>query len=401
MFVRSLRRSRPGGSASETAPLPRRAGLPRFSERWRSNRDDAFWGAGFVASGPDLLLVCDERLRLVYHNRAFSRALGDARGSFKGLPLCDFFPSTDRAELRSWLRDFLEGRLGNLGFSVSLLTLGDPVPVEARVARQTRRGKRRHLYLSLREAAAPAARPQAGESGAAPGAAGRTGILDGLPAALFRTDPQLNIVHASGSLWETFQTEPATLVGSSLVDASCHLVPPFLHEVDYCDTMAGLTLQTDLTWRGEAFVLTVEPFIDQEMKVVGTLGMLRKARQVPASAGSTHLDYPRPEDYTQAIKLPRAVVISPSRRGSAPIPAPVEEREASPDSTSPKARPTSPLPPPEVAAIAADDDEIASLRRRIRPRPLTSEDFCKTSSRSRGCASKEETGRTRTVSLPS
>jgi len=392
--------------------------------------DDARWGRRFAIDGGEILVACDESLRLLYHNVGFARTIGGPRGSYLGLDLGGFFPEAHRSLLLESFRDLAKGSSASLEFEAALLTRSDPVTVSGHAAIGIESG-RRQVLLTMRarraaEVAETVSRGGEGIPARAGAAAGETEGGDpvaGLPAAIFRTDRTLSIEHASGDLWSSFQIDPSSLVGGSLVDPSCHLVPPFLHEVDYCDTMAGITLQSDLSWRGKDFVLTVEPFVNEDMKVVGALGILRIAKRIDASKGIEHLSYPRPEDYTQAIKLPRAVkLVVPMTAGVHPPTVYCDTKAKSVASTEPL--PVAKLSPPAVRAPAmakspaarslgpsteesrdggaAAGREIAELRSRIRPRSLTFEDFREAleaepvGDRGEGAATK-----TRAVSLPS
>jgi len=66
--------------------------------------------------------------------------------------------------------------------------------------------------------------------------------------------------------------------------------------------MAGLTMHSHLTWKDESYEITVEPFVSDSRKVIGTVGMIRKAKQAPEAVGVEHLQFPSPQDYTQALK---------------------------------------------------------------------------------------------------
>jgi len=395
-----------------------------------SRGDDARWGQRFAVAGGEILVACDESLRLLYHNACFARAIGGPRGSYLGLDLGGFFPEAHRSLLLKGFRDLAKGPSSSLEFEAALLTRSEPVTVSGHAAIGIESGQRQVL-LTMRargaaEVAETASRADEGVPAGAGAAAGKTDVADpvaGLPAAIFRTDRTLSIEHASGDLWSSFQIDPSSLVGGSLVDPGCHLVPQFLHEVDYCDTMAGITLQSDLSWRGKDFVLTVEPFVNEDMKVVGALGILRTAKRIDASKGSEHLSYPRPEDYTQAIKLPRAVKLGvPVKAGVLPPTVSCDTKPKPAASTEPlRVAKLSPSVAPATAAakdLAAHSPgpsteesrgggteagrEIAELRSRIRPRSLTFEDFREAleaepvGDRGEGTATK-----TREVSLPS
>lgn len=413
------------GAGTETAPLPR---SPAVAARWgrgsKARRELAYWSGRFADEGGDLLAACDERLRLLYHNARFAEALGRARGAYLGMDLAAFFPSAHRDLVVSGLRELAAGPGGAvLDFESALLTAGDPLAIAGR-ARLALDSGRRQLLVAMRPAQDPPALSGEPRGDAASGACQLCGDL---PLAVFRADRRLTIVQAAGELWSTFHIDPASLVGGSLVDPSCHLVPPFLQSIDYCDTMAGLTLQSDLSWHGRDYVLTVEPFIDLGMKVAGALGFLRIAKRIDSTRGAEHLSYPRPEDYTQAIKAPRAVSLShgpPSKTAARhpPAPLPPQKPLAAPDrppagkaASAPRprwgpavAKSTSALP---VAALDDQRDEAgarhadrqtAELPTGIRPRSLTFEDFREAME---GGGPGSENGdradtRTREVSLP-
>ncbi|MEM9018733.1 MAG: hypothetical protein AAGC68_17115 [Verrucomicrobiota bacterium] len=135
-------------------------------------------------------------------------------------------------------------------------------------------------------------------------------LLSGFPVAAFRTNRRLEIVDATGDLWEEFGVTRDSLIGGDLTGKGTQPLPRFLLDIDYCDTMAGLTLQSDVAWQDESYVITMEPFLDRHQKVMGSVGMIRKTKQVEARSDAEHLRFPKPEDYTQSLKKTRKVELS-------------------------------------------------------------------------------------------
>lgn len=286
-----------GGSLSAfSLPEPGREGPEWIASLARAFGEDSEekWGKRVVRAVSDMLLVCDENLDIVYHNRAFLRGIGYAEGTFVKQNLIHFFPLTDREEAYRILHGFLRQRHAGMRVSAGFLTRAGECQFDARITRSRRGDERFHLYFVLR----PEARTQED-----PVAEVRDDALfDELPVAAFRSDRHLRIEQAFGPLWEQFGFSGEQLVGSSLCDQESGMGPQFLREIDYCDTMAGLTLHTEFEWRGENYEITVEPFLDENRKVAATVGMIRQAKSSPQRGGADHLRFPRPEDYTQALK---------------------------------------------------------------------------------------------------
>ena len=57
-------------------------------------------------------------------------------------------------------------------------------------------------------------------------------LFAGLPVAAFRTDKRLRVIKAFGSLWDDLKVDASSIQGADLSNPQCHLVPPFLHQID-------------------------------------------------------------------------------------------------------------------------------------------------------------------------
>src|SRR5690606_10019300 len=95
--------------------------------------------------------------------------------------------------------------------------------------------------------------------------------------AAWRTDEKLRVLEAVGTLWNDLGYTRELLPGADLSGAGGASLPSFLLEIDFCDTMAGMTLHTALQMNGQSFSVTVEPFLDERGRIVGTVGMIRRA----------------------------------------------------------------------------------------------------------------------------
>lgn len=311
----------------DAAPAAWKNGLARaFGED-----EETRWGRRMVRVAADAMLVCDESLRIRYHNRAFLRLIGYREGSYKGMSLYDFLPGKDRAEAEEVFAGFFESRTAGIRLNAPFLTLKGKREMDARISR-TRVGEGKFLvYFVIRDDSSRAAMVRDLEDKSI------EPILGGLPVAAFRTDRKLRVTHAFGSLWDDLGFASDSLLGADLSDQGGMAVPRFLHDIDYCDTMAGLTLHTEVTWKEMLFEVTVEPFVDEHRKgrVIGTLGLIRKAKRIPSDRAAEHLRFPDPEDYTRPLQATRKVETGPP----------------------------------------SEEDEIARIRSSIRPRPLAPGDI--------------------------
>lgn len=294
----------------------------------------ARWGKQLLRITNDMVVICDEALNIVYHNRGFLRGTGHFEGSYEGRNLTEFFPSADRADARKAFEGLACSQQGALRFGATFLTKRGERSVDARVVRSRRDNGEFLFYLIIREEQRKRVDVKKTERQAC------DLLFAGLPVAAFRTDKRLRIIRAFGSLWDELKIDTTSIKGADLSNPQCHLVPPFLHQIDYCDTMAGLTLHAELAWKQEPYEITVEPFLDKNRKVVGTIGMLRKAKMDPADRGAEHLSIPMPVDPTAPLKHSRRVEISPR---------------------------------PETADISPD--LVSRIRAEIHPRPLSPPDI--------------------------
>ena len=293
---------------------------------------DTRWGKRLVRLASDMVLVCDDDLNILYHNRSFLRGVGYQAGSFVGTSLYSFFPENDLSDAEAAFGRLLSGRSAGMRIQATFLTHKGRRQFDARVTR-SRRGKEAfYLYFVIRD------ETQRAEELAALQEKAVEPLFTGLPVAAFRTDRQLRITQAFGELWkEAFHCNLKSLIGVDLSDIGCPKAPKFLHQIDYCDTMAGLTLHTDFFFEGVCYEVTVEPFLNErkKKKVIGTVGMIRVAKTVTPRVESETLPFPTAKDATSPLRKPRTL------------------------------------------AITADnlEEEIGRIRDSIRPRRITAEDF--------------------------
>lgn len=302
----------------------------------------ARWGKQLLRITNDMVVICDESWDIVYHNRGFLRGIGHFEGTYEGHNLIEFFPSADRPEARNAFAGLAHSQQGGLRFGATLLTKRGERPFDARVVRSRRANGEFLYYLIIREEQRRKADVKKTERQAS------ELLFAGLPVAAFRTDKRLRIIRAFGSLWDELKVDTSSIKGADLSDPQCHLVPPFLHQIDYCDTMAGLTLHAELAWKQEPYEITVEPFLDKNRKVVGTIGMLRKAKMDPVDRGAEHLSIPMPVDPTTPLKHSRRIEFS-------------SPAEAVPEAV------------PERVEVTAD--LVSRIRAEIHPRPLSPPDI--------------------------
>ncbi|MEM1443950.1 MAG: PAS domain-containing protein, partial [Verrucomicrobiota bacterium] len=225
----------------------------------RAMGDDAVakYGKQLMRITNDMIVICDEECNILYHNRGFLRSIGHQEGSYADQNFLDFFPSSDRPDAEHALKNLTTSQQGGLRFGATLLTMRGKRPFDARVVRSRLSNGHFLFYMVIREEQKKKVDIQKTERQAS------ELLFAGLPVAAFRTDKRLRVLRAFGSLWDELKIDPGSLKGADLSDPQCHLVPPFLHQIDYCDTMAGLTLHADLTWRQIPYEVTVEPFLDK------------------------------------------------------------------------------------------------------------------------------------------
>ena len=200
------------------------------------------------------------KMNIVYHNRGFIRGIGHFEGTYEKRNFLSFLPSTDRSDAAKAFQSLIESQQGGLRFGATLLTKRGERPFDARVVRSRKINGAYLLCMILREERRQKVdviktERQASEL-----------LFAGLPVAAFRTDKRLRVIKAFGSLWDDLKVDASSIQGADLSNPQCHLVPPFLHQIDYCDTMAGLTLHAEWSWRQEPQEITVEPFLDKNRR---------------------------------------------------------------------------------------------------------------------------------------
>ncbi|MEM7601927.1 MAG: PAS domain-containing protein [Verrucomicrobiota bacterium] len=265
------------GRGTLSAPSPERE-APEWKRSFlRAFGDDpeTKWGGRFMRMSNDMMLACDENLTILYHNRSFVRGVGLQSGSYLRRSLLEFFPEEDRSDASRTLVDLMHGEAGGMRFGSTLLTVQGRRAFDLRVVRGRHATNRFHLFFVIREEMDESA--TAGEESIGM----MSSIFTGLPVAAFRADRRLKIVGAVGRFWDRLGIETESLMGGDLTDSACVRVPSFLHEIDFCETMAGITQRTSFCYDGEACEITIEPFLDRKRRVMGVVGMIRKAKALP------------------------------------------------------------------------------------------------------------------------
>jgi len=277
-------------SYREDPPVPS-DGAPAWIESFArafGEDQETRWSRRMLRHASDMMVVCDDDLTILYHNRSFLRAVGHQSGTFRGQSLFRFFPREDQGDAEQAFHQLLTGRSGGMRISATFLTLSGRKKFEARVTRSRCGESSYHLYFVVREESAtpPRENHAAGET--------HDPLLVGLPVAAFRTDRKLRIVHTSGNLWhEGFRCDPALLIGADLSDPSCPRTPGFLRRIDYCDTMAALSLHAEFDWGDVGYEVVVEPFLDEKKKrVLGAVGLIRVAKRAA-----------KPQERTKKIEI--------------------------------------------------------------------------------------------------
>lgn len=261
--------------AAESAVAPE---TERRLVRWKNamagllRRDpEARWGAQLLRIASDMIVICDESLTILHHNRAFLKAVGHTSGSFQGLWLGDFFPSEERDGVSDAFGDWRRGHAAGMRFQAGLLTMKGRRPCEFRAVRSRNRDGSFLYYLVAREAV------EAKTPGRPPAEGDTDPFFRGLPVAAWRTDGSLRITQAFGSLWPELGAASEDLVGERFGRRHDSLLPEALQAIDCSDALAGMSLQTELEREGTRYNVAVEPFLDASGGIVGTVGILRRA----------------------------------------------------------------------------------------------------------------------------
>lgn len=287
--------------ASLPDPNPEKSWWQNSLNKMAGEKPDETWGGKMIRAASDMMIVCDQECKILYHNRAFLKGVGHTEGTYVGHSLIDFFPTSDKADALKALQTLLSGNSGGMRIEASILTCGQPRKIEARVTRARRRDDKFYLYFVMRDVSA---REQKIKQLAKQSV---DTVFAGLPIAAFRTDKKLNITHAFGAFWKELGVNPMHLKGAEMVEEKCQLTPEFLHGIDFCDVMAGHTIHAQVEWLGRNLEITIEPFVDLDSggKVVGTMGIVREAKAALAETESSHLDFPDAEEFTQVHPIPR------------------------------------------------------------------------------------------------
>ncbi len=270
---------------SESAPDPRRdrASWKNVFTGFLGSSSESRWGAQLIRISSDMIVICDEDLRIRHHNRAFLKAIGHTSGSFCGQALVAFVPESDRESLLAAFGEWRSGHAAGMRFQTSFLTNRGMRNFDVRAVRSRDRRRFFTYYLVAREAASSRRSGQrAGEQQPEP-------FFTGLPVAAWRTDSALCITSVYGDLWSELGEVGADSVGKTFGLQADSSLPAFLQGIDCADALTGMSFQTEVTWRGERFSVTVEPFLDSSGGVLGTVGFLRRS---PASAQGILDRYP-------------------------------------------------------------------------------------------------------------
>lgn len=257
----------------ECLPVPER-GFARwkgdFVALFRKNPEKR-WGGQFLRIASDIILVCNESLEILHHNRAFLKAIGHTSGSYRTTGLDAFFPENEREGFIGIFREWRRGHAAGMRLQAPLLTTRGTRPYDFRVVRCRDRKGDFNYYLIGREVHDSRRSSRSGEVDE------NDPFFQGLPVAAWRTDAELRITKVYGSLWPEFGTASEDLVGEVFGRRHDTLIPEVLRGIDCSDTLGGMSLQTEVFSGIECFNVTVEPFLDSSGRVVGTVGLLRRA----------------------------------------------------------------------------------------------------------------------------
>lgn len=284
----------------------------RGVSRWRTEiarvfgrGPDSRWGSQLIRIASDMILICDESLEICHHNRAFLKGIGYTQGSFTGGNLVNFFPSEDRDDAIAAFVRLKRGHAAGMRLNATFLTVKGCRQFDVRVVRNRTVDGSFFYYLVARDVTEQLEGLISVEDGAA------DPLFGHLPVAAWRTDESLRVVQAYGGLWADLGVARERLIGGSLGQNEDGMLPRFLLDIDYSDTLAGMTLNTEVTWNGDNFNATVEPFLDSDGRVVGTIGILRRAKASSRIAKLEPLETPGLSGVNRTNLKTRKVLLEP------------------------------------------------------------------------------------------
>lgn len=290
----------------DTVPVPgeESSGWRRVFDKLLRSDPDERWGSTFLRIASDLLIVCDESLNICHHNRAFLKAVGHNEGTFGGQCLLTFFPRRERDTVIGVFHEWRRGHAAGMRFRAPLLTTRGVRSYEMRVVRCRDPKGVYFYYLVGRDA------PTGKESSAGLASEEGEAFFQGLPVAVWRTDSALRITKVYGNLWPELGAASEDLVGEVFGRRHDTLLPELLRGIDCSDTLAGMSLQTEVKGAAGQFSVTVEPFLDAEGRVVGTVGLLRRAKggrvilpDLPVSGGERSRHHRPPSEVGGSVSV--------------------------------------------------------------------------------------------------
>lgn len=271
------------GKVLPPRPGKSRPGWLKALARFFKDDTEERWGGRLIRISNDMMLVCDDNMRILHHNRAFLKGVGYQAGTFVGQSLIEFFTMEDRPEIEETFRHLCTEKTAGARLDGTFVTQRGSRIFDTRIVRSLSNNGRYFFYIVARDETERRKEEQklAMNSG--------NKFLDDLPVAAWRTDGELRVSDSCGALWETLGVSETGLLGLDLSNSRCPMTPQFLHQIDYCDTMAGQTLHTSIEWNGEIFDATIDPVLDNDRNVIGTIGMVRHSKNAKVERSIDHL----------------------------------------------------------------------------------------------------------------
>jgi len=198
---------------SEMTPAPDRVrGVWRAKlEKFMGDDPEEQWGSRLIRVASDMIVVCDQELNILFHNRSFLKGVGYQSGTLKSHSLMEFFPAADHTEATRAFDGLRQGPQAGLRINATFLTANGNRQFDARMTRSRVKGGGIHLYLIARESlkAKVTETVRIETTPIDP-------ILSGLPLAVFRTDRKLRVTYVCGYLWEDLGFDGKQLIGGDL-----------------------------------------------------------------------------------------------------------------------------------------------------------------------------------------
>jgi len=245
---------------------------------------EARWGAQLIRIAQDMIIVCDDKLDIQYHNQSFVKKLGYSSGSYHGRSLLEFFPSAHRDAADSAFEKLRVGSTRGLEVEANFLTRTRPVAFVAEVTRSLRPDGGYYFYMIARPAQKAPERAKTRKMQPAsvdPSLQVAADMLERLPIAAWRTDERNCVTQIFGKLWDDLSVDRDATVGVDLSVADMTEGPEIFRLVKPSARAGSHSFVADVAFDGRRYSVTVEPLTGDGGKRQGSIGFICAARTPP------------------------------------------------------------------------------------------------------------------------